>query len=144
MQKLREEEIVVMAEADNCTVFIVHATHDTELSPRWMANSLDFESGYRHTAFTSESLVEKWLTQALEQRKVHELELDQAPIEGVTFESDRELLTDGGESVSRTDHSVYDPYRNIARTTRSLRQLAEPMFRGHGNSVDDYLEVDDA
>lgn len=83
MEKAEQEDVVVMLEAENQTVFVAHVeTDEFSRGYKWKSNGIDPESGYRANSFsTGQRLIERWFNEAVPRGRAWTLDWDETPLE---------------------------------------------------------------
>lgn len=82
-QAAEEEDVVVMLEAEEQAVFVAHVeTDEFERGYKWIANSIDPESGLRSNSFaTHENLIDRWFREAVPNCGAWKMDPDETPLE---------------------------------------------------------------
>lgn len=91
MEKTAEEDVVVLLEAADQTVFVARVeSGEFDRGYRWVSNSIDPESGYRtNSSSTHENLIRRWFEEAVPRARAWTMDPDETPL-GTEFDSREE------------------------------------------------------
>lgn len=83
IEEAKQNDTVVMLEAEEQTVFVAHVeTDEFERGYKWKANSIDPESGARTNSFaTHENLIKRWFDEAVPGGRAWTMDWEETPLE---------------------------------------------------------------